>query len=216
MVIFQSHHQKYRRAVELMKSVSMRLKVLSCVLAGVLCFGGLIGCSGSSGGEQSLADTGSAEQSDEAAKAAEEAKRAEEEALAQAEADRKAAEEAAAKAEADRKAAEEAAAQAEAEKKAAEEEAARVEAERKAAEEAAKAEAEEKARQEAAAAEAAAEAQAQAEAQAEDTNGYTVYITKTGEKYHSGGCRYLKKSKIAIDINDARAQGYEPCSVCNP
>ena len=49
-----------------------------------------------------------------------------------------------------------------------------------------------------------------------DTNGYTVYITKTGEKYHSGGCRYLKKSKIAIDINDARAQGYEPCSVCNP
>lgn len=76
--------------------------------------------------------------------------------------------------------------------------------------------AEEKARQEAAAAESAAEARAQAEAQAEDTNGYTVYITKTGEKYHSGGCRYLKKSKIAIDINDARAQGYEPCSVCNP
>ena len=180
----------------------MRLKVLSCVLAGVLCFGGLIGCSGSSGGEQSLADTGAVEQSDEAAKAAEEAKRAEEEALA--------------KAEADRKAAEEAAAQAEAEKKAAEEEAARVEAERKAAEEAAKAEAEEKARQEAAAAEAAAEAQAQVEAQAGDTNGYTVYITKTGEKYHSGGCRYLKKSKIAIDINDASAQGYEPCSVCNP
>ena len=104
-----------------------------------------------------------------------------------------------------------AAEQEEAERKRAEEEA-----ERKAAEEAAKAEAEEKARQEAAAAEAAAEAQAQAEAQAEDTNGYTVYITKTGEKYHSGGCRYLKKSKIAIDINDARAQGYEPCSVCNP
>ena len=154
----------------------MWLKVLSCVLTAALCFGGLIGCSGSSG-ETSLADTGSAEQSDEAAKAA---------------------------------------AQAEAEKKAAEEEAARVEAERKAAEEAAKAEAEEKARQEAAAAEAAAEAQAQAEAQAEDTNGYTVYITETGKKYHSGGCRHVKKSKIAIDINDARAQGYEPCSVCNP
>ena len=161
----------------------MWLKVLSCVLTAALCFGGLIGCSGSSG-ETSLADTGSAEQSDEAAKAAEEAKRAEEEALARAEADREAAEEAAAKAEADRKAA--------------------------------KAEAEEKARQEAAAAEAAAEAQAQAEAQAEDTNGYTVYITETGKKYHSGGCRHVKKSKIAIDIDDARAQGYEPCSVCNP
>ena len=173
-----------------MGKVTMKFRVLSCVLAAALCFGGLIGCSGSSG-ETSLADTGSVEQSDEAAKAAEEAKRAEEEALAKVEADRKAAEEAAAKAEADRKAAEEAAAQAEAEKKAAEEEAA-------------------------AAAEAAAEAQAQAEAQAEDTNGYTVYITKTGEKYHSGGCRDLKKSKIAIDITDARAQGYEPCSVCNP
>ena len=199
-----------------MSKVTMKFRVLSCVLAAALCFGGLVGCSGSSGGEQSLANTGSTERSDEAAKAAEEVKRAEEEALAKAEADRKAAEEAAAKAEADRKAAEEAAAQAEAEKKAAEEEAARVEAERKAAEEAAKAEAEEKARQEAAAAEAAAEAQAQAEAQAEDTNGYTVYITETGKKYHSGGCRHVKKSKIAIDINDARAQGYEPCSVCNP
>ena len=52
----------------------MRLKVLSCVLTAALCFGGLIGCSGSSGGEQSLANTGSIEQSDEAAKAAEEAK----------------------------------------------------------------------------------------------------------------------------------------------
>lgn len=192
-----------------MGNAAMRFRTLSCVLAAVLCFGGLIGCSGSSG-ETSLPGTGVVEQSDEAAKAAEEAKRAEEEALAKAEADRKAAEEAAAKAEADRKAAEEAAAKAEAEKKAAEEEAARVEAERKAAEEAAKAEAEEKARQEAAAAEAA------AEAQAGDTNGYTVYITETGKKYHSGGCRHVKKSKIAIDANDARAQGYEPCSVCNP
>ena len=182
-----------------MGNAAMKFRVLSCVLAAVLCFGGVVGCSGSSG-ETLLANTGSAEQSDGAA---EETKRAEEEALAKAEADRKAAEEAAAKAEADRKAAEEAAAQAEAEKKAA-------------AEEAAKAEAEEKARQEAAAAKAAAEAQAQAEAQAEDTNGYTVYITETGKKYHSGGCRHVKKSKIAIDINDARAQGYEPCSVCNP
>ena len=82
-----------------MGNAVMKFRVLSCVLAAALCFGGLIGCSGSSG-ETSLADTGSVEQSDEAAKAAEEAKRAEEEALAKAEADRKAAEEAAAKAEA--------------------------------------------------------------------------------------------------------------------
>ena len=79
-----------------MGKVTMKFRVLSCVLAAALCFGGLIGCSGSSG-ETSLADTGSVEQSDEAAKAAEEAKRAEEEALAKVEADRKAAEEAAAK-----------------------------------------------------------------------------------------------------------------------
>ena len=45
---------------------------------------------------------------------------------------------------------------------------------------------------------------------------YTVYITKTGEKYHRDGCRYLKKSQIAIDKNAAVAQGYTPCSVCNP
>lgn len=42
----------------------------------------------------------------------------------------------------------------------------------------------------------------------------TVYITKTGDKYHASGCRYLKKSKIAIDLADAKAQGYTACSVC--
>ena len=44
----------------------------------------------------------------------------------------------------------------------------------------------------------------------------TVYITKTGEKYHSDGCQYLKKSKIPIDLDDAISQGYEPCSKCHP
>lgn len=45
---------------------------------------------------------------------------------------------------------------------------------------------------------------------------YIVYITKTGAKYHKNGCRYLKQSSISIDLNNAIAQGYEPCSVCNP
>ncbi len=31
----------------------------------------------------------------------------------------------------------------------------------------------------------------------------TVYITKTGKKYHRGTCRYLKKSKIAISRKKA-------------
>lgn len=44
----------------------------------------------------------------------------------------------------------------------------------------------------------------------------TVYITKTGEKYHAAGCRYLSKSAIAIDVAVALAQGYGACSVCRP
>lgn len=47
-------------------------------------------------------------------------------------------------------------------------------------------------------------------------SGTTVYITNTGKKYHTDGCRYLKKSKIAISLSDAKAEGYEPCKVCNP
>ena len=43
----------------------------------------------------------------------------------------------------------------------------------------------------------------------------TVYITKTGKKYHSNGCRYLSQSKIPISLSDAKS-GYGPCSVCNP
>jgi micrococcal nuclease len=44
----------------------------------------------------------------------------------------------------------------------------------------------------------------------------TVYITKTGAKYHTGTCRYLSKSKIPISLSDAAARGYTPCSVCRP
>ncbi len=43
-----------------------------------------------------------------------------------------------------------------------------------------------------------------------------VYITKSGSKYHVDGCRHLSKSKIPISLKEAKAQGYEPCSVCNP
>lgn len=43
-----------------------------------------------------------------------------------------------------------------------------------------------------------------------------VYVTKTGEKYHSDGCQYLRKSQIPISLDDAKASGYTPCSKCNP
>jgi DNA repair exonuclease SbcCD ATPase subunit len=45
---------------------------------------------------------------------------------------------------------------------------------------------------------------------------YTVYITRTGSKYHSSGCRYLSRSKISISKSSAISQGYSACSVCNP
>lgn len=43
----------------------------------------------------------------------------------------------------------------------------------------------------------------------------TVYVTRTGAKYHRDGCRYLSKSKIPISLEDARRR-YGPCSVCRP
>lgn len=49
-----------------------------------------------------------------------------------------------------------------------------------------------------------------------DNNEEIVYITKTGSKYHRGDCRYLKSSKIPISLEEAKADGYEPCKVCNP
>ena len=44
----------------------------------------------------------------------------------------------------------------------------------------------------------------------------TVYITRTGTKYHRLGCRYLSKSCISISRSAAIAKGDTPCSVCNP
>lgn len=43
-----------------------------------------------------------------------------------------------------------------------------------------------------------------------------VYVTEHGEKYHRAECQFLKKSRIPIDLNDARAKGYTPCSICKP
>ena len=44
----------------------------------------------------------------------------------------------------------------------------------------------------------------------------TVYVTDSGKKYHTSGCRYLKKSKHAIKLSKAKSQGYTPCKVCKP
>jgi hypothetical protein len=42
----------------------------------------------------------------------------------------------------------------------------------------------------------------------------TVYITRTGAKYHRDSCRYLRQSKIATTLKDAVARGFGPRSVC--
>lgn len=49
----------------------------------------------------------------------------------------------------------------------------------------------------------------------EDDEEATVYVTRTGKKYHRAGCRYLSRSMIPISLEDAQA-GYDPCSVCDP
>ncbi len=43
----------------------------------------------------------------------------------------------------------------------------------------------------------------------------TVYVTKSGTKYHNSSCRYLKTS-ISISLPEAEKKGYTPCSVCSP
>lgn len=42
----------------------------------------------------------------------------------------------------------------------------------------------------------------------------TVYVTNSGKKYHQTGCQYLSNSKIAISLDEAELEGYEPCSKC--
>jgi methylphosphotriester-DNA--protein-cysteine methyltransferase len=44
----------------------------------------------------------------------------------------------------------------------------------------------------------------------------TVYITNTGEKYHTERCASVRKSKIAITLEQAVSRGYEPCKRCKP
>jgi hypothetical protein len=43
----------------------------------------------------------------------------------------------------------------------------------------------------------------------------TVYVTRTGSKYHRAACRSLAKSAIPMKLGDA-ARVYGPCAVCRP
>lgn len=43
----------------------------------------------------------------------------------------------------------------------------------------------------------------------------TVYVPRTGCRYHRAGCIYLKQGSIAVPLSDAVKQ-YSPCSFCRP
>lgn len=44
----------------------------------------------------------------------------------------------------------------------------------------------------------------------------TVYVTKSGKKYHRAECQFLAKSKIAINLVQAKKRSFTPCGVCKP
>jgi hypothetical protein len=56
---------------------------------------------------------------------------------------------------------------------------------------------------------------ASASAQKQDPKTITVYVTRTGTKYHRDGCRYLSRSRIPMSLAEA-AKRYAPCSVRKP
>ncbi|MYB19547.1 MAG: thermonuclease family protein [Holophagales bacterium] len=58
-------------------------------------------------------------------------------------------------------------------------------------------------------------ASSSAEARSSTGGSGTVYVTRTGRKYHREGCRFLSKSKIPMKRNEA-VERYEPCGVCKP
>lgn len=44
----------------------------------------------------------------------------------------------------------------------------------------------------------------------------TVYVTRTGRKFHRKSCRYVREGARPILKKDALAAGYTPCSICKP
>ena len=55
---------------------------------------------------------------------------------------------------------------------------------------------------------------AQSRNSAEQQKECTVYITRTGARYHKAGCRYLRYSQFAVTRSEALSRGYTPCKVC--
>jgi micrococcal nuclease len=47
-------------------------------------------------------------------------------------------------------------------------------------------------------------------------DGASVYVSKTGRKYHRIDCGSLRNSKQEINLDDAVNAGYTPCALCKP
>ncbi len=51
----------------------------------------------------------------------------------------------------------------------------------------------------------------------EDDNSATVYVTKSGKKFHKKSCKTIKGKDITeTTVNKAQNSGYDRCSVCKP
>ncbi len=48
-----------------------------------------------------------------------------------------------------------------------------------------------------------------------DVSEIIVYATQTGKQYHKGSCRYFKKSRIPMNLSDAK-KGLTPCGASRP
>jgi hypothetical protein len=47
------------------------------------------------------------------------------------------------------------------------------------------------------------------------TSDTTLFVTRTGTKYHRAGCRFLSKGSTALPPGEA-VRRYERCRVCHP
>ena len=46
------------------------------------------------------------------------------------------------------------------------------------------------------------------------TRDCTVYITRTGHRYHRAGCSYLRRGAMQSTRSEAIKRGYTPCKRC--
>ena len=44
----------------------------------------------------------------------------------------------------------------------------------------------------------------------------TVYVTSTGQHYHTATCKNVNKNSRSMQVSDALGHGYTPCSTCHP